>query len=375
MELVRLETLCDEGEGQEIEFIESFPTNTHDLAKEIAAFGTSNQGTILLGVRDDGSVKGLTDVNTPQKKDGLLRRIEGICHGPIKPSITPKLSFVDHSDGTVLAITIESVDQPVYYSKHVPYIRHITQSRPAEPHEVFEIINDWIQNTDQDDSSAEVSELFGTIVEIIIYSDEVESRMLNPWFDNWKISCEQWASIIRELVTEDVIIELGMKDALTSLADILDELSSFVMYSGFGDEFNQLVQNLQQETLDVKSKYLDKVPVSDDAFEAILRQMKKQSRKLSDLTSRIERDIYNPKFTELLEEASDIGLDLLRFSYYNISELDEKYSTRIRSVGRDLHLLETIDLRILDGGSKRRDTIVKITSYKEEFQKLLEYLE
>jgi len=47
------------GEGQELEYMETFPGNTRELAKEIAAFATSNAGTILIGVSDSGELVGL----------------------------------------------------------------------------------------------------------------------------------------------------------------------------------------------------------------------------------------------------------------------------------------------------------------------------
>ena len=44
------------GESQNLEFKEEMPNQISDLAKEIAAFATSNTGTILLGVEDNGTV-------------------------------------------------------------------------------------------------------------------------------------------------------------------------------------------------------------------------------------------------------------------------------------------------------------------------------
>ena len=38
------------GEGQRLEYISEFPDQAGNLGKEIAAFATSNAGTILIGV-------------------------------------------------------------------------------------------------------------------------------------------------------------------------------------------------------------------------------------------------------------------------------------------------------------------------------------
>ena len=48
-------------ESQELEYKSEFPSNTRDLGKEIAAFASSNTGTILIGVDDAGELIGLMD--------------------------------------------------------------------------------------------------------------------------------------------------------------------------------------------------------------------------------------------------------------------------------------------------------------------------
>lgn len=50
-----IQLLLQEGEGYRTEFKES----PSDLDKELVAFANASGGTILLGVRDDGTVKGL----------------------------------------------------------------------------------------------------------------------------------------------------------------------------------------------------------------------------------------------------------------------------------------------------------------------------
>src|SRR5262245_56594981 len=52
----RLPVLRSEGEGQALEYMRAFPDNAHELAKEVAAFATSNAGAILLGINDDGAL-------------------------------------------------------------------------------------------------------------------------------------------------------------------------------------------------------------------------------------------------------------------------------------------------------------------------------
>ncbi len=76
-----LPVLRSRGESQELEYIEALPQNTRELGKEIAAFATSNTGTILLGVSDFGDLIGLEGLESAEKRDQILQRVGGICRG------------------------------------------------------------------------------------------------------------------------------------------------------------------------------------------------------------------------------------------------------------------------------------------------------
>jgi len=186
-----LPVLRARGENQDLEYMDCFPKNTHELAKEIAAFATTNAGTILIGVSDDGELKGIKDTTTPEERDNYLRRIEGICRRTVKPSITPTVKYSCEDSKTVIIIFVPKGSQPVYYSSGKPYIRHITESRPAEPHEVIELIRQWlpvdqIGEEEVDPFSQIISELSSVIIEVIIYAEEAEQRNCNPWLDMWR---------------------------------------------------------------------------------------------------------------------------------------------------------------------------------------------
>jgi Putative DNA-binding domain len=86
----RLSHLAASGERQDLEYKERFPAQARDLAKEIAAFATSNSGTILLGVAKSGEIVGLADCETASGRESLLDRIAGICAKTVTPSITPR---------------------------------------------------------------------------------------------------------------------------------------------------------------------------------------------------------------------------------------------------------------------------------------------
>jgi len=129
-----------EGESQSVEFMRTFPESAHELAKEIAAFSTSNDGTIFMGATDDGQVMGMPDVEELTGRDTLQQRISGITSGSIKPPTAVALSFVPYQGKYVARIFVPKGVHPVYYVNNKPYLRHLDKSRQAEPDEVEDLI-------------------------------------------------------------------------------------------------------------------------------------------------------------------------------------------------------------------------------------------
>ena len=118
------------GEGQEIEFKQAKP-DKNKLAKEIAAFATSNAGRIFLGITDKGQVVGL------EVDQGKLREwIENICSNNVRPPITAGIEFVEWDGVTVCVISVPKGLASIYYVNNIPYIRRGSQARPADPAEV-----------------------------------------------------------------------------------------------------------------------------------------------------------------------------------------------------------------------------------------------
>ena len=210
-----LPTLRDAGEGQHVEFMSEYPENGYELSKEIAAFASSNHGTILIGVSDDGELLGLPNLNSNATRDKLLRRIEGVCSGNIRPSITPVVKFAQENDAIVLAIEVPRGTQPIYYSKHTPYIRHLSSSRPAEPHEVIDRIAEYLAATPVEPAEDNLkSNFLSSIAEVLVttrmLADQVESRNINPWREYILSEASYLATQLRESATEEIAIGMEL---------------------------------------------------------------------------------------------------------------------------------------------------------------------
>lgn len=125
------------GEGQEVEFKREI--NSPDkLAKEIAAFSTSNDGRIYIGVSNNGDIIGISTIDSKDKisqKDDFLKRLRGVTQR-VNPRIITKIDFFEYNNKLITVINVEKGSSKIYYFNHTPYIRDNDASRPAEPEEV-----------------------------------------------------------------------------------------------------------------------------------------------------------------------------------------------------------------------------------------------
>ena len=158
MEKIELDKLILQGEGSNLEFKESI---SDSMAKDICAFANSKGGRILVGVADNGSVKGIEITNK------LKSQIQDIVR-----NFDPKLEIGMEAVGRVLVLIVPAGPNKPYSVNGKFYSRHGSNS----------------QQLDRD----ELREFFQ--VEGLVRFDE----QLNPDF-NWEsdISSISWENFLR----------------------------------------------------------------------------------------------------------------------------------------------------------------------------------
>jgi predicted HTH transcriptional regulator len=106
---LNLKKLILAGEGVDLDFKKTITYN-HKIAKTMVAFANNKGGKILIGIMDDGTVKGVK--NEEEERFMLLKAGTHFC----RPQIIPK--FTEHTlDGhLVLVAEIEASDVKPHYS-------------------------------------------------------------------------------------------------------------------------------------------------------------------------------------------------------------------------------------------------------------------
>jgi Putative DNA-binding domain len=174
---IALDVALQIGEGQEIDFKERIPEQAHKLAKEFAGFGTSNPGTIFVGIANDGTVVGIDGIGDLEGKDRFRQRIEGLTSATVKPPLVVRVDFEMYESKLVARIEVPKGSQAVYFANDIPYIRHISSARPATPQEVTELVQRWsermatseehlLQRLERLDGEFTMAQVIGTSVPI-----------------------------------------------------------------------------------------------------------------------------------------------------------------------------------------------------------------
>lgn len=124
--------IISKGENPYVEFKEE-NIKPNDLAGEIVSLANMEGGTILIGVSDDGVIKGVSI-------EDMEERIMNICRNNCIPSIIPIYQEVAIDGACVGVLSIpKGVNKPYYTADHKYYIRVGTTKRIASREELMRL--------------------------------------------------------------------------------------------------------------------------------------------------------------------------------------------------------------------------------------------
>lgn len=349
------------GEGQAVEFKSQFPLQARDLAKEVAAFASSNEGLIFIGINDDGSAAGVTDTATAAERDGWQRRIQGMC-ASIKPPVMADVSFPTVDGCVVVCIRVPKGSAPLYYVQHVPYVRHLSASRPAEPQEVIDLVLAWAKTEDKGPSPEEefLGQLASQLVSVIVRTAEVgnRERRVNPWLDELRSIFGYNASDFRRMAVGAPAALADIAPPLEALADHLDEAAHQRLTMGGGwDEYSGAAESAHTLALTIKRDWIESRQINAESVAALETQVASQVKALAGLAKRAEQMMNSGRGEELQREAGSYGFNLLQAVAFGLGLEGPERREAIAEPARRLRELETRQI-YMDGGQSA-DRIVR----------------
>lgn len=344
-----LPVLRARGEGQHLEYMRCFPEQVRDLGKEIAAFATSGGGLILIGVDDEGNLVDLEGAERLSKRDHYLERIEGIAHGTVDPPITPKVGFACEGKSVVLFIRIHKGNQPVYYCAQRPYVRHLTESRPARPEEVIARVLSWgglVQSDEgiQEDETSErywKSELDAILVGFLMAMDEMPRLSLDPGPDYLQSVCDSTRSRLRELVVEYLEDEDAVAVSLEGMACKCDEIvwTLTSRHSGTWPMLQKQCPAVRELANELRDSLIGGSVVAHGFEEEAAKSIKAAGRRVRALLERFDQMLGTYGQDDLLGEAGGISEPVLRLTYDPLPFLSDEDIEELRRAAMDLHVL------------------------------------
>lgn len=131
METTELIEILSLGEDSRRQF-KTNVTNADSLAAEIVAFSNTVGGRIFIGVKNDGSVQGLSGEDV----DRLNQLISNSASQNVRPAINPLTENVPHPNGIVMVVSIpEGVSKPYMDNGGVIWVKSGSDKRRATSRE------------------------------------------------------------------------------------------------------------------------------------------------------------------------------------------------------------------------------------------------
>ena len=120
----------------------------------------------------------------------------------------------------------------------------------------------------------------------------------------------------------------------------------------------------------IKLARIDGDSLSEESLKRVKAAIVESERLLAGLLSRAVNMVNQGRISELQEDASQIGMTLLRAGYYNVDAIQPGLSHKCIEIGRNLHLVETMPV-FIDGGRSLSAVIERIQKSSEALTALV----
>jgi len=102
------------------------------ILQTVAAFANSGDGTIFIGIENEGQIKGISAAS-PKERDQLSQRIYQLVRQRIKPTPSIRVDFADVRGYTVCRLFVPRGEEPLHLLDGVIYLRYGSADIQAQP--------------------------------------------------------------------------------------------------------------------------------------------------------------------------------------------------------------------------------------------------
>jgi predicted HTH transcriptional regulator len=135
------------GEGLTVEFKRSISfgvqSSVDRVLETIAAFANTADGTIFIGIEDDGNIHGLRPDDGAKGRDALAERIHQAVRHRIRPVPLIQVDFVEIGDRAICRVFVPRGEQPLYVIDGIIYVRDGASDIKAPPERVLKLVQEY----------------------------------------------------------------------------------------------------------------------------------------------------------------------------------------------------------------------------------------
>lgn len=350
----KLEALAAGGENQEVELKRELD-QLRDIAREIAAFATTNAGIILIGVDDDGVIVGVEKGLDATERDTLASRIEGICASAVRPHVRPGLRFGLVGDKVVAAIDVAKGSAPIYYANSIPCLRQLTSARAMSPDEVIDQVLAW----DEDRRGTSPLQVFIKKLDTVLVGADLALHAFTTRLGEAKRSAQDELSAMSE--QSRALAATTPQDAppalpdLEALADDLFALAAWRPHAnGSRLETEARVQEVEGRLETLRARWLAPGSFPPRHDEAQRDAIRAAARRLASFAARIDKAPEQFTASDIQQEAGALGLEVFSLASSRFGMGDAESIARLREIGAALREMEVRSTRMDGGRSETR---------------------
>lgn len=341
-----------QGESQEVEFKEDYPLQASDLAKEIAAFATSNSGRIYLGISDDGTICG-SSLCQREGRDSLQTRIAGVCQKVVQPAIIAPVEFIEGNGKTVVRISVPKGTEPVYYSNRIAYVRNLSTAVPATADQMKELFRQYfLSHPGDQETSGEEQVAFLRLLEQlsdfqILWFDH-EMRQVNPDLQQMRYDLGQTGRNLTALSTDAHLEKAGLADQLAVLGNSLEDLERFQFYMDGGQSWSRFCE-VGDATLRSVETLLAIVAgglrIDQPNARRLAEHLRTSLLQVKTAWGRRQQYLNHNELPILKEFFRTHAFAFNRLAYL-LSASEAGYSDELRQLARDIRTASALDYRV-----------------------------
>lgn len=189
-----------------------------------------------------------------------------------------------------------------------------------------------------------LSPLLRELIPVLIFADEFKERSFDEHLNELRSTFEGASTSLRHLAIHDVALELGLAREIVEVADALTEAARVPSTSCTVEQMAGPVDRACKIAAKIKAENIDGNALSADSVHEVEGRLRTANRRLSQLAERADQMQWGEWLDELRQTGSSLGYELLLIGHYNIDSIRPGLGNSLRRIGRQLHLVDTVQM-------------------------------